>query len=70
MKTSAQSVRRFFEIKKYMDPKNYTVPKVQWCELLQVELSFLTSTLDGAGASTGGQDVDKSYDGDTVGDWI
>ena len=53
-----------------MDPKNYTVPKVQWCELLQVELSFLTSTLDGVGASTGGQDVDKSYDGDTVGDWI
>lgn len=53
-----------------MNQKNYIVPKVQWSELLQVELSFLTSTLDGVGASTGGQDVDKSYDGDTVGDWI
>lgn len=53
-----------------MDKKNYTVPEVQWTELLQVEISFLTSTLDGAAASTGGQEVDKSYDGDTVGDWI
>ena len=53
-----------------MDKKSYNGPEILWTELLQVEMSFLTSTLDGVGASSGGQDVDKSFDGDTVGDWI
>ncbi len=52
-----------------MGKKSYRIPKVLGSDPLQVEMDFLTSTLDGAGASSGGQDVDKVYDGDTVGDW-